>query len=104
MSKNRPNPIIRLQSTRIRRHFGFKRGGGDHLNYIGYHIVEGEALMDVFHYWRDEWVGAYVGYPMYIMIDVSGTDIRYSTFEETELFMGQKLDKRKPTDEDCFCI
>ena len=94
-----PNPIIRIQRERVARFLEVKRGDGDHILYQGYHIIEREALMDVFLHWKDEWKGREIGLPSYILVDISGTDIRYASFDETHYFLSHTLPRRKPETE-----
>ena len=94
-----PNPIIRFQASRIRRHLHIKNGDGIHLTYQGMYLAEGEAMMDVFLYSDDRLKGCKTGYPEYVMIDASGDDVRFSTIEESEYFMGHRLERRKVAEE-----
>ena len=82
-----------IQRSRLRRILKIKPGTGAHLFYQGMFVPEGGPLMDVFHYWRDEWEGCYIGYPQYVMIDNTG-EYRDATIDETEFIMSHKLERR----------
>lgn len=99
-----PNPIIRFQAARIRRHLNIHNGNGIHLIYQGLYLAEGEAMMDVFLYSDDKLKGCKTGYPEFVLIDASGDDVRFSTIEESEYFMGKKLKRREIPMEDEYLI
>ena len=98
MYRHSANPVIAWQRSRIASYLGIKRGEGDHLTYVGYYIPEGDPLVDVFLHTNDNWEYLKIGLPEYLMVDISGTYIRYATPDEIEYFMSHKLERRKPCD------
>lgn len=98
MKKKRrvPNPIIAIQRERCRRFLEYRRGDGGHLSYLGYIIPKDEALLDAFLYFRDEWEGRDIGLPMIVLVDISGTDIRYATPDEIHQCLSSRLLRREP--------
>lgn len=96
-----PNPFISVQRERVRKFLKLGRGKGDHLKYLGYIIPENEALLDAFHYFNDKDKDCKTGYPIVVLVDVTGDDIRYANPDEVFFCLSGKLPKREPMDEDC---
>lgn len=96
-----PNPFIAVQRERVRKFLKLGRGKGDHLKYLGYIIPENEALLDAFHYLNDKEDDYDTGYPIFVLVDVTGEDIRYARPDEVFLCLSGNLPKRESMDEDC---
>lgn len=96
MRRRSPNPIIAIQRERCRKFLGYSRGDGGHLNYLGYITPKDEALLDAFLYFRDEWDGCDIGLPMIVLVDISGTDIKYATPDEIYQCLSSRLPRREP--------